>query len=391
MAETSLLEKVKSMLGVTGTYQDQTFQFHIDEVKQYLLDGGVSQETVEAPTSAGIIARGVCDLWNYGAGAGTLSNYFRERAIQLAIKSKDETGGNTPAGGTTDYNDLDNKPQVEGVELIGNKTLDEIGAQHKFAEVLDDAVAVENPVLAPKIITNEVEADNLYTNKEIDGTFVKQEAGKGLSENDFTDEYKKMIDDLAYVKIAFTAGSVTHATNEIGSTITEFSVTWTLNKTPKSQKIKFGSEPEEILTPDARSKNYSGKNVSSNMTIVITATDERDASVSRTLTINFQPKVYWGVAAGKEAYTDEDLLGLSGNALASGKARTFTVNAGADQYILYAIPSSFGVPTFKVNGFEGGFVKANTFEHTNASGYSQNYDVWKSVNPNLGNTQVVVT
>ena len=127
------------------------------------------------------------------------------------------------------------------------------------------------------------------------------------------------------------------------------------------------------------------------MTIVITATDERDASVSRTLTINFQPKVYWGVAAGKEAYTDEDLLGLSGNALASGKARTFTVNAGADQYILYAIPSSFGVPTFKVNGFEGGFVKANTFEHTNASGYSQNYDVWKSVNPNLGNTQVVVT
>lgn len=391
MAETSLLEKVKSMMGVTGTYQDQTLQFHIDEVKQYLLDGGVSQETVEAPTSAGIIARGVCDLWNYGAGAGTLSNYFRERAIQLAIKSKDETGGNTPAGGTTDYNDLDNKPQVEGVELIGNKTLDEIGAQHKFAEVLDDAVAVENPVLAPKIITNEVEADNLYTNKEIDGTFVKQEAGKGLSENDFTDEYKQMIDDLAYVKIAFTAGSVTHATNEIGSTITEFSVTWTLNKTPKSQKIKFGSEPEEILTPDARSKNYSGKNVSSNMTIVITATDERDASVSRTLTINFQPKVYWGVAAGKEAYTDEDLLGLSGNALASGKARTFTVNARADQYILYAIPSSFGVPTFKVNGFEGGFVKANTFEHTNASGYSQNYDVWKSVNQNLGNTQVVVT
>ena len=391
MAETSLLEKVKSMMGVTGTYQDQTLQFHIDEVKQYLLDGGVSQETVEAPTSAGIIARGVCDLWNYGAGAGTLSNYFRERAIQLAIKSKDETGGNTPAGGTTDYNDLDNKPQVEGVELIGNKTLDEIGAQHKFAEVLDDAVAVENPVLAPKIITNEVEADNLYTNKEIDGTFVKQEAGKGLSENDFTDEYKQMIDDLAYVKIAFTAGSVTHATNEIGSTITEFSVTWTLNKTPKSQKIKFGSEPEEILTPDARSKNYSGKNVSSNMTIVITATDERDASVSRTLTINFQPKVYWGVAAGKEAYTDEDLLGLSGNALASGKARTFTVNARADQYILYAIPSRFGVPTFKVNGFEGGFVKANTFEHTNASGYSQNYDVWKSVNQNLGNTQVVVT
>lgn len=91
MAETSLLEKVKSMLGVTGTYQDQTLQFHIDEVKQYLLDGGVSQETVEAPTSAGIIARGVCDIWNYGAGTGTLSNYFKERAIQLSMKKADPT------------------------------------------------------------------------------------------------------------------------------------------------------------------------------------------------------------------------------------------------------------------------------------------------------------
>lgn len=391
MAEASLLEKVKSMLGVTGAYHDATLQSYIDEVKQYLMDGGVPQETVDASASAGIIARGVCDLWNYGAGTGTLSAYFKERAIQLALKSKYDAGGDTPSGGTANYNDLTNKPQVEGVELIGNRTLDELGAQPKIAEVLDDAVAVENPVLAPKIITNEVEADNLYTNKEIDGMFVKQEAGKGLSENDFTDEYRQMVDDLAYVKIAFTAGSVTHAINEIGSIITEFSVTWELNKAPKSQKIKFGSEPEEILTPDARNKNYSGKNVSSNMTIVITATDERNASVSRTLTVNFQPKVYWGVAENKEAYTSDDLLALSGSALAGNRTRTFTVNAGAIQHIVYAIPSSFGTPTFKINGFEGGFVKANTFDHENASGYVQSYDVWKSVNPNLGSTQVVVT
>lgn len=391
MAETSLLEKVKSMLGVTGTYQDQTLQFHIDEVKQYLLDGGVSQETVEAPTSAGIIARGVCDLWNYGAGAGTLSNYFRERSIQLAIKSKAETGGDTPTGGTTDYNDLSNKPQIEGVELVGNKTAEELGLQTKIAEKLEDAVAMEDPVVAPKIIADEVDADNLYTNTEIDQRFVRKEDGKGLSENDFTDEYKQMIDDLMYVKIAYTSASTTHATNEIGATVTDFNVTWVLNKTPKTQKIKFGAESEEILEVDVRSKAYTGKNVKSNMNIILTATDERDATASRTLSVSFQPKAYWGVAAKKAAYTDEDLLGLSGNALASGKARTFTVNAGADQYILYAIPSSFGTPTFKINGFEGGFVKASTFEHINASGYSQNYDVWQSVNPNLGNTQVVVT
>lgn len=224
-----------------------------------------------------------------------------------------------------------------------------------------------------------------------DKRYVKQEQGKGLSQNDFTNEYKKMVDDLVYVKIAYTSASTTHATNEIGATVTDFNVAWALNKTPKTQKIKFGAESEEIIEVDVRNKVYTGKNVKGNMNIVLTATDERNATASRTLSVSFQPKVYWGVAVKKAEYADEDLLGLSGNALANGKTRTFTVNAGDDQYILYAIPSSFGVPTFKVNGFEGGFVKANTFEHTNASGYSQNYDVWKSVNPNLGNTQVVVT
>lgn len=40
------------------------------------------------------------------------------------------TGGGS-GGGTTDYNDLSNKPQLGGVTLEGNKTLDDIGAQPK--------------------------------------------------------------------------------------------------------------------------------------------------------------------------------------------------------------------------------------------------------------------
>lgn len=94
MAEVSLLEKVKSMIGVTGTYQDATIQGYIDEVKQYLIDGGVSKEVADASTSAGIIARGVTDLWNYGAGDGQLSPYFKERVIQLALKKS--SGTTTP-------------------------------------------------------------------------------------------------------------------------------------------------------------------------------------------------------------------------------------------------------------------------------------------------------
>ena len=85
-----MLEKVKTMLGITGTYQDETIQRYIEEVKQFLIDGGVDKEIVDADTSVGVIARGVADLWNYGSGGTSFSPYFLQRATQLSYKDKEE-------------------------------------------------------------------------------------------------------------------------------------------------------------------------------------------------------------------------------------------------------------------------------------------------------------
>lgn len=82
MAANTLLENVKKSLGITGTYQDNTLEQYINEVKAFLVDAGVP----EARQTSGVIARGVSDLWNYGAGDGKLSQYFMMRATQLAIK-----------------------------------------------------------------------------------------------------------------------------------------------------------------------------------------------------------------------------------------------------------------------------------------------------------------
>lgn len=222
-----------------------------------------------------------------------------------------------------------------------------------------------------------------------DDRYVRQEAGKGLSANDFTDEYKQMIDDLSYVKIAINSLTATNSSNEIGSTVAATDVAWTLNKEPKTQKIKFSSEAEETLATSDRSKSYTGKNITSNSIIKLTVTDERDASVSKQVTIQFQPKVYYGVSADPTALESDAINALTG-ALASSKARTFSANAGEGEYIVYIIPSSFGTPTFNVGGFDGGFKKTKTIEHTNASGYKQNYDIWQSVQPSLGSTSVTV-
>lgn len=78
-----MLETIKKALGITGNYLDDTIQIYIDEVNSYLVSAGMPMELVNTDETVGIVARGVADLWNYGAGEGKLSNYFMQRAIQL--------------------------------------------------------------------------------------------------------------------------------------------------------------------------------------------------------------------------------------------------------------------------------------------------------------------
>ena len=82
MASATLLTKVKSGLGITGTDLDTTLTEYIDEVVDFLKEAGIS----EANIPAGLVTRGVSDLWNYGNGDGKLSEYFFQRATQLSYK-----------------------------------------------------------------------------------------------------------------------------------------------------------------------------------------------------------------------------------------------------------------------------------------------------------------
>lgn len=77
-----MLNQVKSALNITGTYQDATITEYINEVIAFLEDAGVKSANI----TAGAVARGVSDLWNYGDKGGELSSYFKMRAIQLACK-----------------------------------------------------------------------------------------------------------------------------------------------------------------------------------------------------------------------------------------------------------------------------------------------------------------
>ena len=80
------LAKVKTALGISGDYQDETLTFHIEEVIEELVDAGVKREVAESEAAIGCIAIGVNDLWNYASGGVKHSEAFDRRLIQLSKK-----------------------------------------------------------------------------------------------------------------------------------------------------------------------------------------------------------------------------------------------------------------------------------------------------------------
>ena len=196
-----------------------------------------------------------------------------------------------------------------------------------------------------------------------------------------------------YQPIDITSFSSNVSTQEKGAKVESVTLSWNWNKTPASQTLKKGSDPYSIAASDkTKTISFSGPAaLTTNTTFTLTATDARSASDSQSTTIQFLNGRYYGIGN----ITDPDqcdnafIQGLT-KTLASSRTTSFSVTAGSGQYIYFAIPSSFGTPSFFVGGFEGGFDLFKTFSYTNSSGYAESYTVYKSTNPNLGSTTVEV-
>lgn len=90
MTDKELLEEVKKRLGITGEYQDDTISGYIQDVKDFMVDAGVDEKTMQLKKIVGAVTRGVSDLWNYGSGTGAFSPYFFQRVAQLTYRVGDD-------------------------------------------------------------------------------------------------------------------------------------------------------------------------------------------------------------------------------------------------------------------------------------------------------------
>lgn len=242
-------------------------------------------------------------------------------------------------------------------------------------------------------IVNTTAADGtptLYIRQYYDGgphagtwTDWKQIGGSGEETENRLTALEQAIADLTYTAIAITSFSANPSTAEMGSTVSSLTLSWGVNKTPSALTLDGSA-----LTASTKTVNVTGA-FTANKTWTLKATDERGATSTRTATLSFLNGVYYGVATEPSAYNSAFVLGLT-KSLRSGKLTSFSANAGSGQYIYYCLPTRMGTCSFKVGGFDGGFSLIDTIEFTNASGYSENYYIYRSDNVSLGQTSVSV-
>lgn len=120
--------------------------------------------------------------------------------------------------------------------------------------------------------------------------------------------------------------------------------------------------------------------------VTLTGLDTQAGTPVGTGTILFRHKRYWGTHPSFTNPSDGQIIAADGGSSGPGnefsQSRLQTRNGfnGGGDYLFFAWPTSFGTPSFKVNGLANSAwtkIRDNA-AFINASGFSEPYDVWIS-------------
>jgi hypothetical protein len=194
---------------------------------------------------------------------------------------------------------------------------------------------------------------------------------------------QEALDALFYVPLQVTSFGNTVGVAEVGQSIFANSLSWVYNKTVASQSIDQGIG---VLPVDDRSVSIAGT-WTTDQAYHLSASDGTN-SASATTSLVFRQQRYWGPSSSP-AIDDAGVIAFSQEfATSLGQSRTIAASA---EYIYFAFPSSFGTPTFTVNGLLNTAWTLTARAFVNASGYSSSYDIWRSNNLLTGTYQIILS
>lgn len=121
-------------------------------------------------------------------------------------------------------------------------------------------------------------------------------------------------------------------------------------------------------------------------TVTLQGTNTQSGTFSNTKTLTWSHKRYWGTHPTFTLPSDAQIIAANGAGVGSGSefstTRTQTRNGidGGGNYIFFAWPTTFGTPSFTVNGLPNtAWTKVGTaISFVNSNGHTEPYDVWIS-------------
>jgi len=178
------------------------------------------------------------------------------------------------------------------------------------------------------------------------------------------------------------------------------SLSWSVNRPAQSSAISSITVNGTSITPDPIAEGATQTGTLTNQslarntvtTYAITAINTSTYSATKTTTVQWYWKRYWGAFASAYApgnpsfsISDAQILALTGAGVGSGSELSTTlvknydgINGGGN-YLVFAWPTSWGTPTFVINGLVStAFTRVRSNAFINASGGTTSYDVWVS-------------
>jgi len=122
-----------------------------------------------------------------------------------------------------------------------------------------------------------------------------------------------------------------------------------------------------------------------------------------TETVYFRNLIYWGISTTGSSFDEATVEALAGNAISNDQTRSVALNAGANDYLVFAFPSTYtsipdgddyeddGTSGFLFNSIACAFQAPETVSLTNSAGFTEDYKVYASYQKNLGSHTLVTS
>lgn len=185
----------------------------------------------------------------------------------------------------------------------------------------------------------------------------------------------------------FTASSGGLSTFEIGATISNVNLTWTIAPTNLVLSSQTLSPNIGSVNVSLRTTNLTGLSLTTDTTWTNVINDGlgfNNSIVTNTASIAFRHYLSWGRSSltnlgNSEIQTLHTTGGGAGREFQTTRQRSGISMTVSGQYVYFAYPASFGAATFRVNGFPNSAFTNTTVTYTNASGNVSSFLIYRTL------------